>query len=123
MNGKQHLPVKMEIKWLPDHGDHDSRAFSMVLAAAGRAKALAEARTQFQAEKRKAESQCAPFAKRQAAMLEYEGCFANSPYKPHIQVLGREPKLQVDGGNSGNMVSSLPFLRGAIRMEVWMQEC
>ena len=50
-------------------------------AAAGRAKALEEARAQFQAEKRKAEQQATRFAKRQAAMLEYESCLANSPYR------------------------------------------
>ena len=102
---------------------------SMVLVAAGRAKALAEARTQFQAEKRKAEAQCARFAKRQAAMLEYERRLANSPYKPHIQVLGREPKLQVfleplrkygvvpaisAGGNSyGSMDAGMLVVRGS----------
>ena len=50
--------------------------------AQGRAKALAEARAQFQSEKRKAESIATRFAKRQAAMLEYESCLANSPLKP-----------------------------------------
>ena len=50
-------------------------------AAAGRAKALEEVRAQHQAEKHKAEQQAARFAKRQAAMLEYESCLANRPYR------------------------------------------
>ena len=80
---------------------------SMVLLAAGRAKALAEARTQFQAETRKAEAQCARFAKRQAAMLEYERCLANSPYKPQRGSAGTAGEAS-RGGSSEASASARP---------------
>ena len=76
-------------------------------AAVGRAKALAEARTQFQAEKRKAEAQCARFAKRQAAMLEYESCLANSPYKPQRGSAGTAGEAS-RGGSSEASASARP---------------
>ena len=70
---------------------------------AGRAKALEEVRAQHQAEKRKAEQQAARFAKRQAAMLEYESCLANSPYRT-----ARSAGEASRGGSGDTSASSRP---------------
>ena len=72
-------------------------------AAAGRAKALEEVRAQHQAEKRKAEQQASRFAKRQAAMLEYESCLANSPYRT-----ARSAGEASRGGSGDTSASSRP---------------